>query len=649
MTLRTRARLVALVSGLVFLVLLGLFLYAYRGKLQTQRDLALTESLGFAITQLRTALFGYLVHPQTEPSDQVRAQFRVLTHLLQRAAPVIDASIRDDDQTSYAWAAVRRLVGESEALFADLGGARTDPRLAERDARTVDLLLVDSHAMILFVSQIRYRAGARFLQASSREHLTLSVLLAGLAGLGLALFLVFERVILEPVQQLHKAAVRVAGGDLGLRLASRRRDEFGAMARAFDGMLDRLQETMVSRARLEAEIAERVRTEAALKASEASLRDAQRLASLGNWRWDLQTGEHTWSDEVFRLYNRDPRLGPAVYPHIRQYFTPASWERLAAAVERARTDGLPYECEAELVRPDGRPGWVVARGEATRDAAGTIVRLSGTVQEITASKLAEGQIQALNAGLELRVEQRTAELQAANRELESFAYAVSHDLRAPLRALIGFSQALVEDYGGRLDGEAHSFLDQIQGASRRMGELIDGILTLSRTTRGELRRDPVDLSTLAQELLAQRALAEPGRQVAWEVAPGLDALGDAPMLEVVMVNLIDNAWKYTARMPAATIRVYAEERAGELWYGVADNGAGFDMAYHARLFQPFQRLHRQDEFPGIGIGLATVQRIIHRHGGTIEAEGVPGGGATFRFTVPATGRRPESLCKAAPS
>jgi len=649
MNLRRRSRLVALVSVLIFLVPLGLFLFAYRGKLQTQRDLAVAESLSVQTTQLRTALFGYLLHPQAELRGQVEAQFAVLTGLLGRLGPAIDASIRDDAQTRYAWETVRRLVGDAQTLFAQLGDAGTDQGRTERDARTSDLILVDSHSLILFVNQIRYRANARFLRATTWENLTLGGLLTGIAGLGLVLFLVFVRVILKPVQQLHEAAVRVAGGDLGLRLASPRRDEFGALAGAFDGMLDRLQETMVSRARLEAEIAERVRTEAALTASEAALRNAQRLAGLGSWSWDLKSGVQTWSEEIFHLYGRDPRLGPAAYPQIRQYFTPASWERLAAAVERARTDGLHYECEAELVRPDGRPGWIVARGEATRDAAGTIVRLSGTVQEITASKLAEQEIQSLNAELERRVEQRTAELQAANRELESFAYAVSHDLRAPLRALSGFSQALVEDYGERLDGEARSFLDQIQGASRRMGELIDGILTLSRSTRGELRRDPVDLSAQAQGLLAQRAAAEPGRQVAWEVAPGLCVLGDASMLEVVMVNLIDNAWKYTARMPTATIRVYAEERAGEFWYVVADNGAGFDMAYRARLFQPFQRLHRQDEFPGIGIGLATVQRIIHRHGGTIEAEGVPGGGATFRFTVPATGRRPESLCKAAPS
>lgn len=247
---------------------------------------------------------------------------------------------------------------------------------------------------------------------------------------------------------------------------------------------------------------------------------------------------------------------------------------------------------------------------------------------------AEAEIHRLNIELDDRVNRRTAELEAANQELESFAYAVSHDLRAPLRAMSGFSQALLEDYGERLDGKARIYLDQITLSSRRMSELIDGILTLSRSTRGDLRRDPVDISALAERLLAERAAAEPERQVAWRVEPNLRGQGDPVMLEVVMRNLIENAWKYTAKTLDATIRVYSENEEGERCFCVADNGAGFDMAHANRLFKAFQRLHRQEEFPGIGIGLATVWRIVHRHGGAIRAEGAPGRGATFRFTLP---------------
>ncbi|MDP2809739.1 MAG: DUF4118 domain-containing protein [Rhodocyclaceae bacterium] len=209
-------------------------------------------------------------------------------------------------------------------------------------------------------------------------------------------------------------------------------------------------------------------------------------------------------------------------------------------------------------------------------------------------------------------EKANAQLSAANRELDSFAYAVAHDLRAPLRAMSGFSQALVEDYGDRLDGEAKTWLDQIGIASRKMGELIDGILVLSRSALGELRVDAIDLSSLATRQLEDLARGDPDRRVATEVDAGLDAHGDARMIETVMENLLENAWKYTGRAAEPRIRVQAGKVGGKAGFCVSDNGAGFDRAHAERLFKPFQRLHRQDEFPGIGIGLATVQRIIHR-------------------------------------
>lgn len=253
---------------------------------------------------------------------------------------------------------------------------------------------------------------------------------------------------------------------------------------------------------------------------------------------------------------------------------------------------------------------------------------------INERKKAEEALNNLNVLLERKVAERTAELTAANRELDSFAYAVSHDLRAPLRAMNGLSQALLEDFGETLDGKAKLYLDQIGIVSRTMGELVDGILALSRSTRGELRRDPIDISAMAGALLEELAAADPARHAVWQIQPGLRAVGDGRMIEAALRNLLGNAWKYTAKTDAPVIRVFVGEAAGLKGICVADNGAGFDMAHAAQLFQPFRRLHRQDEFPGIGIGLATVQRIIHRHGGDIRAEGEPGGGATFCFTLP---------------
>jgi light-regulated signal transduction histidine kinase (bacteriophytochrome) len=273
------------------------------------------------------------------------------------------------------------------------------------------------------------------------------------------------------------------------------------------------------------------------------------------------------------------------------------------------------------------------------DESGQIVGASKIARDITRRKQTENEIRQLNANLEQRVADRTAELTAANQELDAFAYAVSHDLRAPLRAMSGFSQALAEDYGEKLEGEARAYLDQIAIASSKMGGLIDGMLALSRSTRGEMRLNRIDITAMATRLLKELSAREPAREVRWQVEPTLNAMGDARMIEAVMSNLLDNAWKYTGKTVEPAIRVHHGAVDDQPGFCIADNGAGFDMTHAERLFKPFQRLHRQDEFTGIGIGLATVQRIVHRHGGEIRAHAEPGKGATFCFSLPESGRR----------
>jgi signal transduction histidine kinase len=242
----------------------------------------------------------------------------------------------------------------------------------------------------------------------------------------------------------------------------------------------------------------------------------------------------------------------------------------------------------------------------------------------------ENEVRRLNTDLERRVEERTAELQSANDELESFAYAVSHDLRAPLRAMGGFSLALKEDLGPRLEGQERFFLDQIIQASSRMADLIDGILRLSRASRGKLTRRWVDLTAMAHGIRRDLEAAGGDRRVEWILEHGLRAWGDPDVLDLLLRTLLDNAWKFTAGSHPALIRLTAVEGG----FQVADNGAGFDMAHASKLYLPFQRLHRQDEFPGLGIGLATAHRLVRRHGGTLEAQAELGKGATFTVLLP---------------
>ena len=226
-----------------------------------------------------------------------------------------------------------------------------------------------------------------------------------------------------------------------------------------------------------------------------------------------------------------------------------------------------------------------------------------------------------------------AELQRVNRELEAFSYSVSHDLRAPLRAIDGFSQALLSEYASRLDDQGLGYLERVRSATARMGQLIEDLLNLSRITRAALRRERVDMTAIARKVLAELRERDPQRKVTSRVSEGLVVQGDPRLLTVMLENLLRNGWKFTSKLPVATIEVGRVENVEEAIFFVRDDGAGFNMDSAQRLFAPFQRLHAESEFDGTGIGLATVQRVVARHGGRVWAEAAIGKGATFFFTL----------------
>jgi PAS domain S-box-containing protein len=288
----------------------------------------------------------------------------------------------------------------------------------------------------------------------------------------------------------------------------------------------------------------------------------------------------------------------------------------------------------EVFIPSFRGGtYLRAKARPLNDSHGNVVGAIESIRDITERKRAEAEVQRLAAELEERVRERTAQLETANRELEAFAYSVSHDLRAPLRAMSGFSHLLLEYYGEKLDEQGRHYLQRMDQVSQRMGKLIDDLLSLSRLTRVEMRREGVDLSTMARGIGAELREREPGRDVEFVVGERLSAQGDAQLLRVVLENLIGNAWKFTVKHPRARIEFGRLIQRGKPVYFVRDDGVGFDMAYVDKIFGAFQRLYPSNEFEGSGIGLATVERIITRHGGQVWAEGEVGKGATFYFTL----------------
>jgi len=258
--------------------------------------------------------------------------------------------------------------------------------------------------------------------------------------------------------------------------------------------------------------------------------------------------------------------------------------------------------------------------------ARTYEQLRATIAE---REQAEREIVQLNAELKRRIQQA----ESTNKELEAFSYSVSHDLRSPLHGIDGWSHVLLEEYGGQLDAQGQDYLRLIRSEAARMNGLIKALLDLARVSRNEMHLETVDLSALCRELEQELRNAEPERQVELFIAPGLTVQGDGTLLRAALQNLLGNAWKFTRDRTPGRITVGLQAQAEQNVYFVRDNGAGFDMAFSAKLFAPFQRLHSQKEFAGTGIGLATVQRIIHRHGGTVWAEGAVNQGATFYFTL----------------
>lgn len=380
------------------------------------------------------------------------------------------------------------------------------------------------------------------------------------------------------------------------------------------------------------DVTEQKRHEQVLADNDWLLRETQRIAQLGSYVLDMAKDNWVCSKELEGILGIDesyPRTLAGHFAVVHEEFRDHFIDSYIAAIDQTR----PFEHEYKIRRnSDGEERWVTERCEFTRDASGKHVRMIGTIKDITERKAAEEAIRNLNDELDRRVIERTSQLVAAKKEIESFSYSVSHDLRAPLRHINSYSSILVEEHGDALPQEARYYLERICTASNRMGKQIDDLLALTRVGRAIMKRSTFNISQLAAEVVDMLQDDENAGAAEFVVQPSITAHGDSALVRLVLQNLFGNSVKYSSKVASPRIEFGQVAVNGRNTFFVRDNGVGFDMAYVEKLFQPFQRLHGA-EFEGTGIGLATVRRIIERHGGSIWAEGKENEGATFYFTL----------------
>ena len=458
----------------------------------------------------------------------------------------------------------------------------------------------------------------------------LVVLLLGSLGA-----IMLSRSITKPVFDLAHGTTQLSAGNLDYRIQVTSKDEIGQLGSAFNQMAASIAEKDTKlrnwAVELEHKVAERT---ADLLASESqfrslSFRQEAILSAVPDILMEVDNNKiYTWANPAGINFFGDEVIGKeAAFYFEGEQNTYTTVKPLFAGKEEV------IYVESWQRRKDGEKRLLAWHCKMLKNNDGKVTGVLSSAIDITERKKADEEIRRLNQDLELLVQERTAELTVINKELEAFSYSVSHDLRAPLRALDGFSLAILEDYSDKLDNEGKKYLNRIREASQKMAKLIDAMLILSRVTKTDLALTEVNLTEMAEEISSELTKHNPERNVIWKIEPGMTVTADPVLIKNTLENLIGNAWKFTSKHPSATIEVGSIHENGEVVYFVRDDGAGFDMTYASKLFGAFQRMHSTAEFDGTGIGLATVHRIITKHGGRIWAEGKSEIGATFYFTL----------------
>lgn len=674
MKIRTQFVISMVLFGIILTVIAAsLFVTNQRGdRVSRQEDLA--NDIERGARELGYLSSDYLLYRESQQRTRWEAKFVLLSADLSNLKP----------DTPEEQALVKSIVASQQrlrAIFADLVPAAEFARQTQGVADEMAFfqvswsrMEVQTQGMVfdaLRLSQILHEEDDQLRETNLRLIL---ILVAIFGAYFLTNYLIIYRRTLRSIADLRAGTAIIGSGNLDFAIPVQRNDEIGELSLAFNRMAASLKGVTASKGELEREMAERKRAEERANRQKATQEGINRILEaaltcdteqeLG--RTSLLVAEELTgskfgfiaelnpqellddiaiSDPGWELCKMETRVGRGKLLHMT----------IHGIYGRVIQDGKAFFTNDPSAHPDriGTPedhpsltaflGVPLASGGKTFGMVGlgnrdggyrvedqeAAVSLASAIVEAFERMRAEEEIRQLNESLS----QRAAELEVSNKELEAFAYSVSHDLRAPLRHIDGFGKILLEKYAGELDEQGRRYLQVIGKATKTMGQLIDDLLKLSRVTRAELRRQSVNLSEIAESILAELRVEQPERQVDTAVASDVVVDADPQLLRIVLDNLLGNAWKFTARRPVASIEVGVTWQDDKPAYYVKDNGAGFDMAYAGKLFGAFQRLHSAKEFTGSGIGLATVQRIIHRHRGRVWAEGVVDKGATFYFTL----------------
>ena len=630
MKVRNKLYISAGVSIALIVILSSLVLVTSGRVAQGNEKHELLDNVRTGVSELDLVTYDYLLHHEERMEQQWYLKYSSLGGILEKSVEEEELiSIRADYTIlGDLFSQVTTNSEEIQKLTQEEASQEKIDNAMGLEERLVAQLLITSQSVITDASRLAEGALAEVVEAQRLAVISTLILMISMAITVTTSSLLVARSISRPLNKLTKGAEIIGRGDLKHKVEIQGKDELGQLATSFNQMTENLLEDRSGRERAEHDLGERVKELICLYG--VSQLTAQTDANLveilkgtvslipPGWQYpDVTCAKITLGDKEFKTDN----------------FKTTRWKQSTDINVQGDKEG-----SIEVYYLDEKPE--IAEGPFLEEERNLIDGITKMLGNLIERKRVQKELEKHREHLEELVDERTKEVQeantelaAVNKELEAFSYSVSHDLRAPLRSIDGFSQVLIEDYPDRLDEQGKDYLNRVRSASQRMAQLIDDMLNLSRVTCSEMKPETVDLSALAQTVVAEFKERQPERQVEFIITEGLVANGDQRLLGAMLENLLENAWKFTSTHPSARIEFGVTQVEGKETFFVCDDGVGFDMTYADKLFGAFQRLHALSEFPGTGIGLATVQRIIHRHGGRVWAEGEVEKGATFYFTL----------------